>query len=100
MAFGDHDIVDAELRGQLAEREDAIATIADVAHGHGKSLWIGPRRALQDCLLRPTARAAHAPQLQNANRSVRHANALPVRRGAAHALADRVRTGTQMRWWG
>jgi hypothetical protein len=68
MALGDLDVADAEARGELVEREHAVAAIANVADRHSELPWVGASRAEEIRFLGAAAGAADAPQLEDANR--------------------------------
>ncbi len=67
-AFHGLDIVDAERSGTLADREDLVTSVPDVTDRHRYTCRIGSRRAKQNRLLGPASRAAHAAELEHANR--------------------------------
>jgi hypothetical protein len=70
MGFGDLDVGDAERPRPLVDGEDTVALIADVTHGHIEAGRVGQRRAEQDRLLRPAARAEDAAQFEDADAAV------------------------------
>ena len=65
------DVVDAvAFAARSVTREDSVALVAQVAHGDLRARRVGQRGAEQDGLLRTAAGAAHAAQLEDANRAV------------------------------
>ena len=65
VALDDLGVVEAELGGAAIEREDFVASIADVADGESDARRIVDARAVQDRLVGPAARAPHAAELEH-----------------------------------
>src|SRR4029450_6344882 len=69
-AFYRFDIVDAERSCTLTDGEHPVAGIPDVTDRDLDPSPVRTRRAQQDGLFRASSRAAHAAELQHANRPI------------------------------